>query len=211
MSRGLVLIVDDDRAVRDSTARLLRRADFESRCYESGDEFLAAEIPEGVTCILLDVRMPGTDGLGVLRLLAERPGIAPVIVITGHGDVPLAIEAMRMGALDFLEKPYAPEQFFRTLDKASAVRPDTPAAEAIDPAAKATLEQLSPRQRQILAGILCGHPNKIIAFELGLSVRTVESYRAQLLERLELRGTAEAVRFALSAGLNPAEFRADTL
>lgn len=209
MSRGLVLIVDDDRAVRESTARLLHRAGFQSQCYESGDEFLAAAIPEDVICILLDVRMPGTDGLAVLRALGERPSLAPVIIITGHGDIPLAVEAMRIGALDFVEKPYAPDRLFETIDKAASTRPEKARPDEIDPAARALLEQLSWRQRQVLAGILCGHPNKIIAFELGLSVRTVESYRAQLLVRLQLRGTAEAVRFALSAGLSPSEFRAD--
>jgi two-component system response regulator FixJ len=207
MSRGLVLIVDDDRAVRESTARLLHRAGFQSQCYESGDEFLAASIPDEIICILLDVRMPGTDGLAVLRALGERPALPPVVIITGHGDIPLAVEAMRMGALDFIEKPYAPDRLLETIGKATAA--DRAPPEKIDPDARALLDQLSWRQRQVLAGILCGHPNKIIAFELGLSVRTVESYRAQLLVRLQVRGTAEAVRFALSAGLSPSEFRDD--
>ncbi len=129
-----------------------------------------------------------------------------VIVITGHGDIPLAVEAMRLGASDFLEKPYAPERLFQTIEKATAMRSSKREARTIDPDAQAVLERLSWRQRQVLAGILCGHPNKIIAYELGLSIRTIEAYRAQLLVRLQLRGTAEVVKFALAAGVDASEF-----
>ena len=130
----------------------------------------------------------------------------PVIVITGHGDIPLAVEAMRLGASDFLEKPYSPERLFEAIDKATAPRADNADQQAVDRDEKAVLQRLSWRQRQVLAGILCGHPNKIIAFELGLSIRTIEAYRAQLLVRLQLRGTAEVVKFALAAGVDASEF-----
>jgi len=206
MSRGCILVVDDDRAVRDSTARLLHRAGYSTQIYESGDAFLAAPFPSNINCILLDIRMPGTDGLGVLRILEARGEMPPVIVITGHGDIPLAVEAMRLGASDFLEKPYEPDRLFQTIEKAAAMRLERREARTVDPESQALLERLSWRQRQVLAGILCGHPNKIIAFELGLSIRTIEAYRAQLLVRLQLRGTAEVVKFALAAGLDAAEF-----
>lgn len=209
MPRGCVLIVDDDQAVRDSTARLLHRAGHATQLYDSGDAFLRATVPDDVTCILLDIRMPGTDGIGTLRVLSARGKLPPVIVITGHGDIPLAVEAMRLGASDFLEKPYTPERLFQTIEKAVDARPDRHDSEpvaATDPQARAALARLSHRQRQVLAGILCGHPNKIIAYELGLSIRTVEAYRAQLLVKLRLRGTAEVVRFALAAGIDASEF-----
>jgi two-component system response regulator FixJ len=206
MTSGCIIIVDDDQAVRESTARLLHRAGHSTQCFDSGDSFLAAAITDHINCILLDVRMPGTDGLGVLRILEGRGEMPPVILITGHGDIPLAVEAMRMGASDFLEKPYSPERLFQTIDKAVAIRPDKRETPTTDPEAQAVLERLSWRQRQVLAGILCGHPNKIIAYELGLSIRTIEAYRAQLLVRLQLRGTAEVVRFALAAGVDASEF-----
>jgi two-component system response regulator FixJ len=206
MPGGVVLVVDDDQAVRDSTARLLNRAKYSTQTYDSGDSFLASTIPDNACCVLLDIRMPGTDGLGVLRILEERGEMPPVIVITGHGDIPLAVEAMRLGASDFIEKPYAPERLLQTIEKAMASRPGRRAVTAIDPAAQTVLERLSWRQRQVLAGILCGHPNKIIAYELGLSIRTIEAYRAQLLVRLQLRGTAEVVKFALAAGVDASEF-----
>lgn len=209
MPNGLVLIVDDDKAVRDATARLLRRASYSSKAYESGDHFLAEPLPEGVTCVLLDMRMPGTDGIGVLRLLESRGTIPPVIVITGHGDIPLAVEAMRQGASDFLEKPYAPERLFQAIERATGASRGRPEPGLVDPEAKAVLERLSWRQRQVLAGILCGHPNKIIAYELGLSIRTVEAYRAKLLVRLQIRGTADVVKFALAAGLDASDFGRD--
>lgn len=185
---------------------MLHHAGYSVQTYESGDAFLAASLPGNINCVLLDIRMPGTDGLGVLRILEARGEMPPVIVITGHGDIPLAVEAMRLGASEFLEKPYEPDRLFQTIEKAAAMRPDRRGSRTIDPEAQALLQRLSWRQRQVLAGILCGHPNKIIAFELGLSIRTIEAYRAQLLVRLQLRGTAEVVKFALAAGLDASEF-----
>jgi two-component system response regulator FixJ len=208
MPTGLILVVDDDRAVREATARLLKRAGYSVECFESGDTLLAADLPEAVACVLLDVRMPGTDGIGVLRALATRGWSAPVMVITGHGDIPLAVEAMRQGAFDFVEKPYAPEHLFAMIERAQSAEPIERNTDGIDATAELVVRSLSWRQRQVLAGILCGHPNKIIAYELGLSIRTVEAYRAQVLTKLRVRGTAEAVKFALAAGLKTSEFGA---
>jgi len=143
MPNGLILIVDDDQAVRDATARLLRRASYSSKTYESGDHFLAEPLPDGVTCVLLDVRMPGTDGIGVLRLLESRGTMPPVIVITGHGDIPLAVEAMRQGASDFLEKPYAPERLFQAIERAIGDWRGRPEPRLVDPEAKAVLDRLT--------------------------------------------------------------------
>ena len=205
MPNGLILVVDDDTSVRNATARLLERRAFAVECFESGDAFLAAEIATSPNCILLDVRMPGIDGIGVLRVLRKRGTDIPVIVISGHGDIPLAVEAMREGASDFLEKPYSPDALFEALDRAMAPGPAAQRFNMIDPEARESVRQLSSRQRQVLRGILRGQPNKIIAFELGLSTRTVEAYRAQLFARLGVRSTSEAVKAALAAGLSPAD------
>lgn len=205
MPNGLILVVDDDTSVRNATARLLERRAFTVECFESGDAFLAAEIATPPSCILLDVRMPGIDGIGVLRGLRQRGTDIPVIVISGHGDIPLAVEAMREGASDFLEKPYSPDALFEALDRAMAPGQAVQRFNMIDPEASESVRQLSSRQRQVLRGILRGQPNKIIAFELGLSTRTVEAYRAQLFARLGVRSTSEAVKAALAAGLSPAD------
>jgi two-component system response regulator FixJ len=198
-SDKVVAIVDDDDVVRRSTAALLERAGYRVRAFESGDAFLAAQLP-GSDCVLLDMRMSGTDGLGVLRALGAREAMPPVLVLTGHGAVPQAVEAMKLGAADFLEKPYPAEALLGAIAKALELGP-TGKAGAVDAEAAAKVALLSQRQQQVLRGILKGQPNKIIAYELGLSIRTVEAYRAQLLEKLGVRGTAEAVRLAIAAGM----------
>lgn len=209
MVTGAIAIVDDDEAVRRSTASLLRRAGFQSVLFESGDAFLAADLDE-IACVLLDIRMPGTDGIGVLKALGDRTEAPPVLILTGHGDVPMAVHAMKLGAQDFLEKPYGAELLITAIQRAVDEGRNAGQGVAIDPAAISIVESLSRRQRQVLCGILAGHPNKIIAYEMDLSIRTVESYRAQLLTRLGVRGTAEAVRIALAAGLDCSEYASKT-
>ena len=196
----VVAIVDDDEAVRRSTAGLLKRAGHSVQTYADGAEFLAADLGEEVGCILLDMRMPNVDGLAVMRALRERGVTIPILVLTGHGDVPLAVEAMRLGAVDFLEKPYPSAELREAIHRACTA-PRTAPGEGVDPEARAKVATLSKRQRSVLAGILKGQPNKIIAWELNLSIRTVEAYRAQLLDKLNVRGTAEAVRLAIAAGM----------
>ena len=196
----VVAVIDDDDAVRHSTAGLLRHAGHRVDAYTDGAEFLASDLSEELGCILLDMRMPGLDGLAVMRALRQRGRSSPILVLTGHGDVPMAVEAMRLGAVDFLEKPYPAQDLLQAIGRALTAGPRTKGAIA-DPEAAAKVATLSQRQQQVLRGILKGQPNKIIAWELGLSIRTVEAYRAQLLERLGVRGTAEAVRLAIAAGL----------
>lgn len=150
--------------------------------------------------------MPGTDGIGVLRILNDREEAPPVLILTGHGDVPLAVQAMKLGAYDFLEKPYGAELLITAIQRAAAEGRRSAPGVPVDPEAIAVVQGLSRRQRQVLCGILAGHPNKIIAYEMDLSIRTVESYRAQLLTRLKVRGTAEAVRIALAAGLDCGDY-----
>lgn len=196
-----VAIVDDDEAVRESTAALLRAASFKVELFETGDVFLDSEIGT-VDCILLDMRMPGSDGIEVLRQLGERKSFAPVVVLTGHGDMALAIDAMKLGAMDFLEKPYEPAQLLTAINVAISARQTTrrqtmPSADAL-----ARVGKLSARQGQILCGMISGEPNKIMAWKLGLSIRTVEAHRAQVMTRLGVRSVAEAVQIGLAAGLD---------
>jgi len=196
----VIAIVDDNEMVRRSTAMLLERVGYRIRTFESGDAFLAAQLPGDSDCVLLDLRMAGTDGLGVLKALGAWESMPPVLMLTAHGAVPEAVEAMKLGAADFLEKPYPAEALLSAIGAALETGPAGKAA-AGDVSAVAKVGQLSPRQRQVLRFMLKGQPNKIIAYELSLSVRTVEAYRAQLLEKLGVRGTAEAVRLAIAAGM----------
>lgn len=196
-----IAIVDDDDAVRVSTARLLESAGHRVLSFASGDEFLQARLPDHLDCILLDMRMPGLSGLDVLRALGEHEHAPSVLVLTGHGDIPMAVEAMKLGAIDFIEKPYAPKALLAAVDSASEHHEQLRETMAGNREAQALVEALSERQRQVLAGIVKGRPNKLIAYDLDLSIRTVEAYRAQLLDRLGVRSTAEAVRIAIAAGL----------
>lgn len=196
----VVAIVDDDEAVRRSTAALLERAGYRVREFESGDAFLAAQFPGDSDCILLDLRMPGTGGLDVLRILGTWETMPPVLVMTGHGAVREAVEAMKLGAADFLEKPYPAEALLTVIGKALEAEPAAKAG-AVDANAAAKVVLLSQRQTQVLGGMLKGKPNKVMAYELGLSIRTVEAYRAQLLDKLGVRSTAEAIRIAIAAGM----------
>jgi two-component system response regulator FixJ len=196
----VVAIVDDDEVVRRSTAVLLERSGYRVREFESGDAFLAAHFPGDSDCVLLDLRMPGTGGLDVLRILGTWEKMPQVLVMSGHGAVREAVEAMKLGAADFLEKPYPPEALLNVIGKALEAGPAVKPG-AVDAGASAKVALLSQRQTQVLRGMLKGHANKVIAYDLALSIRTVEAYRAQLLEKLAVRSTAEAIRLAIAAGM----------
>ena len=200
-TRKCIAVVDDDEAVRLSTADLLQRLGFDVKLFKSGDAFLESESLSEISCILLDLQMPGRDGLSVLRALAERGDSPPALVLTAHGGIPAAVEAIKLGAHDFMEKPYEAETLLTKIDEAMQHPAGAKGGSGVDPEAAALVAALSGRQRQVLGGIVRGLQNKIIAYELGLSIRTVEAYRAQLLERLGARGTADAVRVAIAAGL----------
>lgn len=196
----LVAIVDHEAKACESTAAILRHAGHEVRTFASGDAFLAAQSPCDANCVVLCLRMPGTDGIGVLQALARCAHIPPVVVLTGHGAIPAAVEAMKLGAIDFLEKPYPADTFLEAVNRALTLGKGRTGA-VLDPEAVAKVKTLSRRHAQVLRGVSSGKLNKIIAYDLGLSIRTVETYRSQVLDRLGLRGTAEAVRFALAAGM----------
>lgn len=196
-----IYVVDDDEAVRRSLVFMLKTSGFDAVPFQSGDAFLkeARHAPEG--CVLLDIRMPGLDGLAVQRDLNERGIAMPVIVLTGHGDVSIAVEAMKAGAIDFLEKPFEKAALLRAIDAAFR-RFDRKSLAAEDSRAAAVrLAVLTPRERDVLDGLVRGHPNKTIAYDLGISPRTVEVHRANLMTKLEVRSLSEALRLAFAAGL----------
>jgi two-component system response regulator FixJ len=198
----IVHIVDDDAAVRQSLAFLLGSAGVAVRLYDSATAFLAglSELKDG--CLITDLRMPGMTGLELLHELRDRACGLPAIVVTGHGDVPLAVEAMKAGAVDFIEKPFDQEAIL------SAVHAALDRAGGGDhgegPAIKARLGTLSERERQVLDGLIAGHPNKTIAHDLGISPRTVEVYRANLMTKMAARSLSELIRMAILAEIGSA-------
>ena len=196
---NLVHIIDDDESVRRSTGFMLKRANYQVQTYETGPAFLhaAKELERG--CVLLDVRMPEMDGLEVQQAMAEMGLDMPVIIITGHADVGIAIKAMRAGAVNFIEKPYAKEDLVHALDEGFArlAQQDRLAIDQHD--ALARLACLTGREHDVLAGLVRGLPNKTIAYDLGISPRTVEIYRANVMEKLRVRSLAQALRIAFIA------------
>jgi len=198
-----VYIVDDDEAVRDSLSALLESKAYAVRSFVSAPKFLAAAPSLPVGCLIVDIRMPEMDGLELQQRLIERGLNFPLIVITGHGEVPLAVRAMKAGAVDFIEKPFASEAILDSLDMALA---RLAAPNAQDPAAVAAatkLALLSPREREVLEGLLAGLPNKTIAYDLAISPRTVEIHRARVMDKMGARSLSELVRLALAAGVRP--------
>jgi two-component system response regulator FixJ len=198
MADPVVHIIDDDEAMRDSLAFLLESVSMATRTYESAVEFLAQETLEP-GCIVTDVRMPQMSGLELVRRLKARGAPHPMIVITGHGDVPLAVEAMKAGAADFLEKPFDEETLLRAIRTALAQGVQSEEDLAEKQRLKAIFESLSPREQEVLHGVVDGKLNKIIAFELGISPRTVEVYRANVMSKTGAHGLSELVRMVLLA------------
>lgn len=202
----IVHVVDDDEAMRDSMAFLLRAENFQVKTYADATDFLEA-LPQIKTgCVVTDVRMPGMSGIELLQRLRELKVSLPVIVVSGHGDVPLAVEAMKTGALDFIEKPFDDEVFLRAVRMALSTHAVDSQREAQKAAINSRLESLSNREREVLEGLVAGHPNKTIAYDLGISPRTVEIYRANVMEKMQARSLSELVRMALVGGLlDPSE------
>ncbi len=195
-----VAVVEDEEALNRTMAALLEHAGHRVRRFTSCEALLAeADFLDACDCILLDIQLPGMSGLDLLKLLQDRDDVPAIVVLTGGGDVPTAVEAMRLGALDFIEKPYLPTALLDAVDKAARQSEGRRASNAAGREAAARLRQLSHRQRQVLAGIVDGRSSKVIADQLHLSVRTVEAYRAQLLVKLGARTTTDAVRVALAA------------
>lgn len=196
-----VHIVDDDEALRDSLAFLLGAAGIATATYASAEAFLAALPGIAGGCIVTDVRMPGLSGIDLLKRVAESRPALPVIVVTGHADVPLAVAAMRLGAADFLEKPFDDEALLATVRAALTRSRAGDREEARKAEVAARLGALSARERQVLDGLVAGKPNKIIAYDLGISPRTVEIYRANVMTKMEAGSLSDLVRMALVAGI----------
>ena len=202
-SRRTLHIVDDDDEVRESAALLLESAGYNVFSYASGIEFLEQLDPTIPACVLLDIHMPQMDGIEVQRRLAERGITSPVIVLTGQGDVSIAVQAMKNGAFEFLEKPYLNDVLLEATRDAFAKLEATTEDRAMTAQARERVAKLTNREMQVMRGLLTGLPNKLIAYELDISVRTVEIYRANVMEKLDARSLSTAVRVALAAGVEP--------
>lgn len=193
----VVHIVDDEEAVRNSLAFLLSTSGFAARTHASATAFLevAPTIRNG--CLITDLRMPDINGVELLAKLRERDSMLPAIVVTGHGDVQMAVEAMKNGALDFIEKPFSEDVLIASIRRAVELAANKIKTEATIEATRTRLASLSEREAQVLKGVVAGQPNKTIAFELGISPRTVEVYRAGLMAKMQARSLADLVRMVM--------------
>lgn len=200
-SETIVHVVDDDQAVRQSLSFLLASEGLPVRLHETAATFLeTVTAPSG--CIVTDVRMPGMDGIEFLRQLRERGCAVPVIVMTGHADVPMAVEAMKEGAVDFIEKPFDDDLFLAAVKGALAAREQHAGRDAQVSEVQARVEGLSERERQVLDGLVAGKANKVIAYDLDISPRTVEIYRANVMAKMQAKSLSELVRMVLQASVD---------
>ena len=201
MSQRTVFLVDDDEAIRHSASFMLRHAGFLVKTYPDGISFLEQIGDDQDGCILLDVRMPGMDGLAVQNALNQRGNNMPVIILTGHGDVPVAVEAMKGGALEFLEKPYEKQALIGAIENAFSSLDSQNADDRRSREAKAKLTSLTPREMEVLQCLVDGQTNKGIAQTLSISPRTVEIHRAHMMEKLQADSLSNALRLAFLAGI----------
>jgi len=196
-----VYVIDDDAAMRDSLNFLLDAANFEVALFETATNFLEVLPRLDFGCVISDIRMPGIDGIELLRRMKLLDSRFPIVIITGHGDVPLAVEAMKLGAVDFLEKPFEDDRLIGIIE--AAIRQTEPAAkdEAVTQDIAARIESLSPRERQVMDGLIAGLSNKMIARNYDISPRTIEVYRANVMTKMQAGSLSELVRLAMRAGL----------
>ena len=197
---GTIFVVDDDEAVRDSLALLLETVGLRVEAFANATDVLARCQEERPACVVTDVRMPGMDGLELQRTLSKLYIDVPVIVITGHGDVPLAVKAMKAGATDFIEKPFSDDIILASIEAAARSRYVKKAGAAVDAIGK-RIARLTPREVEVFQQLIRGHPNKVIAYHLNISARTVEIHRARVMEKMEARNLPELVRMAIEGGV----------
>ena len=195
----LVHLVDDDASVRRSVGFMLKTSNYQVQTYESGLELLKRSTYLSPGCVLLDIRMPGMDGLEVQQALREKGVGLPVIIMTGHGDINLAVKAMKAGAVDFIEKPFEKDALLSSLEEGFHRLSRKEVTQDRKKDAEVRLQALTPRERDVLDGLTQGLPNKTIAYDLGISPRTVEIHRANLMTKLEVRSLSEALRIAFAA------------
>ena len=198
---SFVYVIDDDDAVRQSLEFLLKTANLKVRGFESAKQFLQVLPQVKSGCIVTDVRMPEITGIELLRRVKELNLDIPVIVITGHGDIALAVEAMKVGAVDFLEKPFDDDTILTSVRSALSKDADTTRQKAQLGEINDKLATLSNRERQVLEGLVTGKANKVIAYDLGISPRTVEIYRANLMTKMSANSLSDLVRMAMTAGI----------
>ena len=198
--RGKVYVIDDDEAMRDSLDFLLAAADFQVSLFETALDFLDALSTLDFGCVVSDVRMPDIDGIELLKRLKAGGSLFPVVIMTGHGDVPLAVEAMKLGAMDFLEKPFEDDRMIGMIE--AALRRAEPGVknEAATREIQSRIASLSPRERQVMDGLIAGLSNKLIAREYDISPRTIEVYRANVMTKMQAASLSELVQLAMRGG-----------
>jgi FixJ family two-component response regulator len=195
--KGTVYVVDDDEAVRDSLQWLLEGKDYRVRCFDSAETFLSRYDPREVACLIVDIRMGGMTGLELQDRLVERKSPLPIVFITGHGDVPMAVDTMKKGAMDFIQKPFD-ETALVTLVERMLAQANTAFAESLQAASRdALMAKLTTREAQVLERIVAGRLNKQIADDLGISIKTVEAHRANIMEKLNANTVADLLKTAL--------------
>jgi two-component system, LuxR family, response regulator FixJ len=198
--RGNVYVIDDDEAMRDSLEFMLDSAGFRVRLFDSARKFLDSLSSIEFGCVVSDVRMPNIDGIELLQRVKASHGALPVIIMTGHGDVPLAVEAMKLGAVDFLEKPFEDDRLIGMIELALSRAESGSRSEAIAQDIVARIASLTPRERQVMDGLIAGLSNKMIARDYNISPRTIEVYRANVMTKMQAASLSELVRLALRAG-----------
>jgi two-component system response regulator FixJ len=196
-----ILIVDDDAGVRDSLKEFLESAGYRVQDFDSPQSLLRSPLLGTAMCLIADIRMPGMDGLTLQEEIVRLQIALPIIFITGHGDVPLAVRAMKCGAIDFVEKPFDSDVLAESVQKAAMLSATSRDEVAASRAAKDSIARLTPREHEVLEHLVAGRPNKIIAHNMSISPRTIEIHRAHIMEKMKTRSFAELMRIALSAGI----------
>jgi FixJ family two-component response regulator len=197
--KGTVYVVDDDEAVRDSLQWLLEGKDYRVRCFESAEAFLSRYDPREVACLIADIRMGGMNGMDLQSRLIERQSPLPIVFITGHGDVPMAVESMKKGAMDFIQKPFQEEQLLGLVERMLEHAREAFLSSQQSASREALLAKLTGRESQVLERIVAGRLNKQIADDLGISIKTVEAHRANIMEKLSANTVADLLKVALGS------------
>ena len=197
--KGTVYVVDDDEGVRDSLQWLLEGKDYRVRCYDSAENFLSRYDPREVACLIVDIRMGGMTGLELQDRLVERNSPLPIVFITGHGDVPMAVDTMKKGAMDFIQKPFQEEALVNLVERMLDQAKDAFSEHQHSASRDALLAKLTSREAQVLERIVAGRLNKQIADDLGISIKTVEAHRANIMEKLNANTVADLLKIALGS------------
>jgi len=203
MTSGRIFVVDDDEAVRDSLQMLLESEGLKVETFASALEFLESDLPSRQGCLIVDVQMPDMNGLELQQRLLADGNDLPVIIVTGHGDIPMAVKALKSGARDFIEKPFKDEEILNSVRHALEQTEQEHRRRSLAAHAAACIEHLTARERQVLEQLVIGRPNKVIAYELKISPRTVELHRARVMEKMQTRSLSQLVRMALAVGIAP--------